>query len=548
MSVLTTIEKNFNYLYTKQNELDKLLAKVNLSIREQQKKNRLKEEISNILSDILSLQCNDVLSTSFYMQVNSIEQEIYNLLDSKKEVLNKLNDKKNNIYKIANKIFPIIYSIDILQNSVHIKVDVEKRLLDLKNTILNYETNKKQLIAIKYLSKKTKAYEEGLIKLVDLIKNYELKQELSFEIKQEIFEIFSNISLNIQNDVNHTKVFNENIISNEAKYTHEYILWYENLFIDMFKDAGLLLPSFYNQIRDIQSDKSIISAYTNKFINFIYRNYVSEINLYIKKLEKNIVKYKNDIELQLGFCYSYDRTSDMEEILNKIQKEKILPSYLLSSNSKELLKYILFDLDISFDNNMELYNILDDLHKCICQVFDNERYIDMYKFNMIQKPIQIAQYRQYYIDVLDEAKEKIISEYINKIDTLIENENLEDCSTSELMNKINNLSNDVKKLEEALEFINKNYRSFGNENLKKYIETIQKRYELFELYQNVVEKKAKFIYKIKAKVELKKESNLIYEFANKKGIKDKLTSELLNDIFKDDNSLKNEVISLIKSN
>lgn len=548
MSVLTTIEKNFNYLYTKQNELDKLLAKVNLSIREQQKKNRLKEEISNILSDILSLQCNDVLSTSFYMQVNSIEQEIYNLLDSKKEVLNKLNDKKNNIYKIANKIFPIIYSIDILQNSVHIKVDVEKRLLDLKNTILNYETNKKQLIAIKYLSKKTKAYEEGLIKLVDLIKNYELKQELSFEIKQEIFEISSNISLNIQNDVNHTKVFNENIISNEAKYTHEYILWYENLFIDMFKDAGLLLPSFYNQIRDIQSDKSIISAYTNKFINFIYRNYVSEINLYIKKLEKNIVKYKSDIELQLGFCYSYDRTSDMEEILNKIQKEKILPSYLLSSNSKELLKYILFDLDISFDNNMELYNILDDLHKCICQVFDNERYIDMYKFNMIQKPIQIAQYRQYYIDVLDEAKEKIISEYINKIDTLIENENLEDCSTSELMNKINNLSNDVKKLEEALEFINKNYRSFGNENLKKYIETIQKRYELFELYQNVVEKKAKFIYKIKAKVELKKESNLIYEFANKKGIKDKLTSELLNDIFKDDNSLKNEVISLIKSN
>ena len=258
MSVLTTIEKNFNYLYTKQNELDKLLAKVNLSIREQQKKNRLKEEISNILSDILSLQCNDVLSTSFYMQVNSIEQEIYNLLDSKKEVLNELNDKKNNIYKIANKIFPIIYSIDILQNSVHIKVDVEKRLLDLKNTILNYETNKKQLIAIKYLSKKTKAYEEGLIKLVDLIKNYELKQELSFEIKQEIFEIFSNISLNIQNDVNHTKVFNENIISNEAKYTHEYILWYENLFIDMFKDAGLLLPSFYNQIRDIQSDKSII--------------------------------------------------------------------------------------------------------------------------------------------------------------------------------------------------------------------------------------------------------------------------------------------------
>lgn len=548
MSVLTTIEKNFNYLYTKQNELDKLLAKVNLSIREQQKKNRLKEEISNILSDILSLQCNDVLSTSFYMQVNSIEQEIYNLLDSKKEVLNKLNDKKNNIYKIANKIFPIIYSIDILQNSVHIKVDVEKRLLDLKNTILNYETNKKQLIAIKYLSKKTKAYEEGLIKLVDLIKNYELKQELSFEIKQEIFEIFSNISLNIQNDVNHTKVFNESIISNEAKYTHEYILWYENLFIDMFKDAGLLLPSFYNQIRDIQSDKSIISAYTNKFINFIYRNYVSEINLYIKKLEKNIVKYKSDIELQLGFCYSYDRTSDMEEILNKIQKEKILPSYLLSSNSKELLKYILFDLDISFDNNMELYNILDDLHKCICQVFDNERYIDMYKFNMIQKPIQIAQYRQYYIDVLDEAKEKIISEYINKIDTLIENENLEDCSTSELMNKINILSNDVKKLEEALEFINKNYRSFENENFKKYIETIQKRYELFELYQNVVEKKAKFIYKIKAKVELKKESNLIYEFANKKGIKDKLTSELLNDIFKDDNSLKNEVISLIKSN
>ena len=41
---------------------------------------------------------------------------------------------------------------------------------------------------------------------------------------------------------------------------------------------------------------------------------------------------------------------------------------------------------------------------------------------------------------------------------------------------------------------------------------------------------------------------ILVQKAYKKGIKDKLTSELLNDIFKDDNSLKNEVISLIKSN
>ena len=51
-------------------------------------------------------------------------------------------------------------------------------------------------IVIKELSKKTKLLPR-MEELVDLIKNYELKQELSFEIKQEIFEIFSNISLNI---------------------------------------------------------------------------------------------------------------------------------------------------------------------------------------------------------------------------------------------------------------------------------------------------------------------------------------------------------------
>lgn len=547
MSVLTNVEKNFNYLYTKQNELDKLLAKVNLSIKEQYQKDKLKEEICNILSDILSLQCNDVLSTSFYMQVNAIEQNIYTLLDMKKDKLKVLTQKKSNIYKIANKILPIIYSIDILQNSTHIKIDIEKRLLDLKNTILNYETNKKQLIAIKYLEKKVKIYEEGLLKLINLISNYELKKELSFEIKQEIFNIFSSISLEVQNDINHTKVFNEDVISNDLIYVEEYILWYENLFLDMLKDSGLILPNYYNQLINIKNNKKLPANYIENFVNFIYRNYMSEIALYKKKLVKYITKYKKEIDLQLGYCYSYDGLSNIDEILNKIQNQKILPSYLLTSRSKEMLKYILFDLDISFNSDIELYNILDDLHENICKVFDCEKYIDMYKFNTRYKSIQIAQYRQYYIDVLEKAKENVLTQYINKIDELIESEHLEDCSTTQIMNEIDTLNNDITKLENSLEYISKNYRSFNNENFKTYIDTIQKRYELFELYQSIIDKKSKFLYKVKAKVKLKKESNFIYEFANKKWIKEQLNHELLQDIFKDDNKLFNEINGICKN-
>lgn len=547
MSVLTSVEKNFNYLYTKQSELEKLLGKVNLDLQEQCQKEKLKKELCNILSDILSLQCNDILSTSFYMQVNSIEQSIYNLLNAKKKKLKLLTNKKSNIYITANKILPIIYSIDILQNSTHIKVDIEKRLLDLKNTILNYETNKKQLIAIEYLEKKVKSYEIGLLNIIKLVSNYELKNELSFEIKQEIFNIFSEISLEIQNDINHTKVFNEDIISNELTYVEDYILWYENLFLDMFKDTGLILPSYYNQLMDIKNNKKLPINYIENFINFIYRNYISEISLYKKKLINLINKYKKEIDLQLGYCYSYDGINDINDILNKIQKEKILPSYVLTSHSKDTLKYLLFDLDISFNGGIELYNILDDLHKSICKVFNTEKYLDMYKFNTRYKSIQIAQYRQYYIDVLEEAKEQVLSEYVRKIDELIDNENLEDCSTTQIMNEINNLNDDISKLENALEYINKNYRSFNNENFKTYINTIQKRYEISELYNNIINKKSKLFYKLKAKMKFEEESKFIYEFANKKWIKEQLNYELLQNIFKDDTKLLSEITENVKN-
>ena len=118
MSTLTNLEKKFNYLYVKESELDKLLEKENPIPKEQYQKNKLKEEISDVLSDIFSLQCDDALSTSFFMQVDFIEQKVNKLLEIKHKELDTLYKKKSNVYKIAEKIFSIIYSIDILQNSI----------------------------------------------------------------------------------------------------------------------------------------------------------------------------------------------------------------------------------------------------------------------------------------------------------------------------------------------------------------------------------------------------------------------------------------------
>jgi len=111
-----------------------------------------------------------------------------------------------------------------------------------------------------------------------------------------------------------------------------------------------------------------------------------------------------------------------------------------------------------------------------------------------------------------------------------------------LLQKIEEIKKDISLLEESLGYINKNYRDFSQTNLRLYIDSIQKRYQINNLYNNVLIRKSNFMYKVMAKSKLTEEQKYIYDFISREEIKKKLQDELVSKIFKNSEKLKLEVI------
>ena len=55
---------------------------------------------------------------------------------------------------------------------------------------------------------------------------------------------------------------------------------------------------------------------------------------------------------------------------------------------------MLFNLDISYKDNITMQKIMDELQDEIIYLFDEEKYLKMYKNNSNLNSIQIANYRQ----------------------------------------------------------------------------------------------------------------------------------------------------------
>ena len=178
-------------------------------------------------------------------------------------------------------------------------------------------------------------------------------------------------------------------------------------------------------------------------------------------------------------------------------------------------------------------------------LFDEEKYLKMYKNNSNLNSIQIANYRQYYISILEIAKENLKEKYKEKIELYIAKKDFSKYKTSDLVEKIKNLENYIDLLKQALDYINKNYRDFGKANLKLYMYSIQSRYNIQNLYDNVIARKSNLAYKVMAKNKLKQQEKYLYEFVNRKDIKQKLQNEIINNIFKDSDNLKEELLNKI---
>ncbi len=543
MSILSSVEGEFTDLYDLQKELDDFLSSIT-SVN-QYEVDKVKNEITNILADVLSLNCNDVLSCSFYMQVNQIEQIIYNVLDEKKKNLDKLINCKNEVYKLASKLFSNIYSIEVLLNSAHIKVDIEKRLLDIKNSIVTLDQNKKRICAINFLKEKNEKYKNGLETLLNIVNEYRRKDEIDFELRKELFEIFKNVSMSEDIAIQHTKVFNEDETSDIDSC--EYIYWYENIFLKVCDLAGIKLPTFASEMVSSIKDNSFSSRTIKEFTSFVTSKYNFEMESLLEKLNEEIIRENIDINKQLGYCLSYDNVVDIKKLLYKIQVDKILPSYLLPSKEVKGIEHLLFDLDVEFDEKITAYRVVNDLHDKVYELFDLGRYMDLYKFNIKYKNRQVAAFRQYYIDILENAKQSIVDKYIEDIENIVRSDTSNNCSTSEFMKKIDELKNEISSLENILKYINTNYRSFSESNLKLYIDTIQKRYDIDNLYEAILNNSSKFMYRLKAKAYMEQVKKYVTEFANNDDIKIKLQKELIEDCSLNlcSDKLKNEIISKI---
>ena len=540
MSLLLSLESNFNYLDSLQHKLDNFFEKKNLSNIDNDKISDIKYEILNTLSDILSIQSTEVLSNSFYTQVNYIEQRIYSLLEVKKSNLNILDDYDLEVDTLRASIISIIYSLDILQNSTHINVDVEKRLLDIKNSVSIIDYNNKKICAINFLKEKLPVYKREFINLLQIVKECSIKDNIPFQTKQEIFEIFKTVTLSGLENRQYEKVFLENTEENYNNVTTDYIYFYENSFLEMCKMADIKLTSHANEIVKHLNDKNMSFDMLANNISFIIKDYSFQMDNFLKSANDEIRKSTLNMYKYLSFCLTYDGATSLEKLLQKIDSDDILNKYIKDEDIRNKTKILLQSFNIKNRGKIQICNILDDLSNNIKENFDPKRYMELYIYNSKYKNRQIAQFRQYYIDVLEKAKIKVSNMYIERLNKLIKESKIEEYIENEATQKKNELVLQIEVLQQALKYINDNYRNFNDENLKLYINTIQERYNIENLYESVMRKKSKLLYKLKAKSILKKEQNKIYDFANNGKIKEKLQEELINNIFKENKDLIKE--------
>ena len=540
MSLLLNLESNFNYLDSLQHKLDNFFEKQNLSNIDNDKISDIKYEILNTLSDILSIQSTEVLSNSFYTQVNYIEQRIYSLLEVKKSNLNILDDYDLEVDTLRASIISIIYSLDILQNSTHINVDVEKRLLDIKNSVSIIDYNNKKICAINFLKEKLPVYKREFINLLQIVKECSIKDNIPFQTKQEIFEIFKTVTLSGLENRQYEKVFLENTEENYNNVTTDYIYFYENSFLEMCKMADIKLTSHANEIVKHLNDKNMSFDMLTNNISFIIKDYSFQMDNFLKSANDEIRKSTLNMYKYLSFCLTYDGATSLEKLLQKIDSDDILNKYIKDEDIRNKTKILLQSFNIKNRGKIQICNILDDLSNNIKENFDPKRYMELYIYNSKYKNRQIAEFRQYYIDVFEKAKIKVSNMYIERLNKLIKESKIEEYIENEATQKKNELVLQIEVLQQALKYINDNYRNFNDENLKLYINTIQERYNIENLYESVMRKKSKLLYKLKAKSILKKEQNKIYDFANNGKIKEKLQEELINNIFKENKDLIKE--------
>lgn len=545
MSTLSSIKYNLDTLYKSKNEFDWLMTQKEIPVKKLDRMFKLKKEMLYSLSCILSVNAEDVLSNSFYTSVNFVEQGIINLLKQKEETLEQLSKTHNIILSDAKRVISLLYSMDILQNSININIQSENKLLELKKVyLLIYDSNQKE-IALSYLKKVLVKYKSGFLSLLELIRQHPLKEELSFEDKQIVFNVFSSISLDYQIGNIKDKVYGETKEDKDfVEKTSDYLYYFEKMFLKLVKICNINLSEFYYQIENEMNTMDVNEVYLDTSVDFICKKYDYDISNEIQNLKKIQQLNKDKLNSLIIELIGYNGVTDLSLLLNNIRETNMLPEYLKDSDEYDNIYKIVQNTDFLLNSDVQVYTVLDEISKNMIKDFDAEEYIKGYRYNLNDLIRQVSHFRQYYITLLDDIKDKILKSYESKIKEIISKSGIKDYDIKENNNILNNLKFEINLLKDALKYINKNFREFSNNNLKIYTKAIQKRYHVDNLFETLEKIKLKNSYAIKTKKLIEKEKQYLKSFVDRKIIKDNLVNEIIDNVIVEDEKLKQEILNM----
>jgi len=540
MSILADITT----LETKKSEFDLLRTSNSASIQDKYKLEILKEEMLSILSNIFSVYSSKVISNSFYLQVNEIEKQICNLIVKKNEELNLISKEKDKIVELSKKVITYVSSAYILQNDIHVGLNIEKRLLDIKNDIINLKLNNKRLCALSFVEARIEKYATGLKRLIEIVSEYKEKSSISFELRQEIFDIFKKISLTQQIDKSHSKTFNESINDeNIEQNTTDYIKWYENILLENCDAIGLNLNSYYFEICNYLTNKEISTKSILDFVDeYIFKKYTVEINLFHRTISNAADKLNSELKHLITHCYSYNEDFNFDHLLVKLESDSYLLDLFDNKQSKEMVKKLHYKSKIASKSNVILYTVLDELNSVILKNFNFDIYFDLYMANSKYKNKQIASFRIYFIDVLEKSKNELIKKFTERIENTLSSREYESYNIDSVISKHKIKEIEIEELNQALSYINANYRNYNEENAKLYLKGVENKYSVSNLYEKISSRNCNIIYKFKTKQIIKKELPYIECFINNTDLLNSIKELLISNVIVN-KSLINELQS-----
>ena len=547
MSTLSSsVKTNINTLYNLKNEFDWLMTQKEIPLKQVDRLFKLKKDMLYSLSCILSINCKELLSNSFYTNVNKVEQVIFDILTDKKAELEKIEKPHLKVLGESKKIIGLLYSIDIVKNGINITVKNEEKLNELKNVYAKLYEIKQEEIALNYILRILDKYVCGLKRLLQLLNQYDPKQSLSLENKQEILNIFNNIAIVYNKTKIRNKIFSQD--KSDIEYIEEvkdYIKFYEHIFLKLVETCKFDLPSFYYQLVNEIDEYGITSIYISSKVEYIYNKYVYDIENELKRINK-IRKVKlNKLNAVIRSLIAFNGSAKLEYLDKEIKNENELPSYLKDFKEYETLNKIVLNTEFYLNKDVEINKIIDTLTEAIIKNLDGSEYLKGYIYNRSNGIKQLAHFRQYFNEVLDEQKNKLYDEYVASITNILPKTKLKDYDLKGNNEVVYNLRSEVKLLEHALEYINDNYREFNSNNLKLYINSVQRRYNVENLYEEINKKRIKKTYINKTKKVIEREQEYLKSFINRDIIKRELIAQIVDNCIYDNDKLKEEILEAI---